>query len=228
MPRKRRAKGTHFKAADWDKYVAVKKGDLSYRVQNPATPEEKIRYSCGVAPFGLMWDTTADAINYVEVSITQLGASILKAIDSTNGRKIFGIEADATKFKTPPKGFYPALTVVSVRQASATRPTTRTTSQISTRQYYKWKTRSAQIPTGRGDQAFVNADNDSVAIDSEDKIDFSYMKKSVETRVLANLASNAALKKHSLSFQEEIWQPVAGSLPALSTLATVPDLSFGD
>ena len=228
MPRKRRAKGTHFKAADWDKFIQVKKGDLPYRVQNPATPEERIRYSCGVVPFGLMWDTTADAINHVEVSISQLGASMLKTIDATNGRKIFGIEADATKFKTPPKGFYPALTIVSVRQASATRPENRTTSQISTRQYYKWRPRSAQIPTGRGDQAFVNADNESVAIDSEDKIDFLYMKKSVEKRVLASLASNTALKKHSLSFQEEIWQPVVGSLPALSTLTTVPDLSFGD
>ena len=160
MPRKRAAKGSNYTAADWDKFVRFKKGELQYTVQNPATPEERQRYACGVSPFGVMWSAVADAKNHVKVSMTELGGSILKAIDQTNGTKILGIERDITKCEEPATGFYPALCTISVRQASATRPTARTTSQISTNQYYKWKTRSAAIPMGRGDVTFVKTDND--------------------------------------------------------------------
>ena len=227
MPRRRSPRLSKLKAAEWDQYVRVKKGEATYTVQRKATPEAKERYACGVSPFGVKFDTTSGVKNHVGTSITRQAMQILIALHGReNGLKIYGIEEDMDKVGTAKEGFYSALVQISLVAKDATRPSTETTSQLTGRKYFKWPTRSGSIPIGRGDLVLTKTANSGVTIADIDEIDFLYAKILAEKQIADAVADAAKPNKKGLSFDPEIWQPSAATLPPLKNLTTPGTLSF--
>ena len=209
MPRKKSPKFSRLKAEEWTKYVAVKTGAATYKVDRPAPPEDKERYACGVIPFGSSPPTTA---YYKKTSISRAAAKFCATMTG-DAYAEFGIEKNSANTTAPPSGWYPALCFITLAAATAT--PTATTSQLTGRSYKKYRTRSATITFGRRTKITKDA---TTGVSETTIADVDFADSKGEISVYVNGAWAESIEVKSLSFENEIWQPQAEALPSLSSL----------
>lgn len=167
------------------------------------------RHLAAVVPFSIVASgATAEPVDYRRVSITAQAAGIAK-IASSN-LTLFGLEtteATLANIKSEP-GFYPALCVVTLENATSPIASTTNKSRFSNKDVDLRNTRSGSIPFGRpGNSALVDYANRIPVVSME-----------------VSGASYTGARVASISFKPEIWPSANASLPtAGSVTAKVPD-----
>ena len=215
MGRKRSAKFSKLNPEEWAKYTAVKFGTATYKVDRAAPPEDKELYGCGVIPFGI---TPPSTNPHNTTSISRAGAKFLAAMGGTTDNE-FGIERNTENTTAPPAGWYPALCFITLRAPDAV--STNATSQLTGRTYKKYRTRSASIPFGRRTIATEDARTGTATTGVAD-VDYADSKKAISTYIGTGPGTfGETYEVASLSFENEIWQPEASTLPSLSSLTAV-------
>lgn len=218
MARKRKPKFSNFKAADWDKYIKVKKGEDKYKVDRPAPAEDKQLYSCGIIPFGVTPQATPHRTTWVSLA----GVKMAKSVLGSTYQNILGMEADSANSTDAPAGWYPAVMTISL-VGTADKGSVKT-SQLSTREYKKKSTRSGSFPFGRRTIATKDSQTGAATTGVAD-VDYSDSLKEIKEAFLPEPASPASAKIASKSSQPELWVPVVGVSQWLSALDTVPDVT---
>lgn len=218
MAKRRKPKFSNFKAADWDKYLRVKKGEDEYEVERPAAPEDKELYNCALMPFGQSVPTGAEAKPFKISTISRAGIKFALACMPTNTWDRFGIKTTPADTVVGPAGWYPATMVITLK--STTRPTTRTTSQLSTRKYYKYATRSGSIPFGR--RTVTTTDQaKGTSTTTADEIDYNDVVKALGSEIVTP-TTPSGVKIGSKSYRNEIWLPIAAAKAWASTIVNDP------
>ncbi|NES08195.1 MAG: hypothetical protein F6K22_38750 [Okeania sp. SIO2F4] len=223
MGRRRKPKFSNFKAADWDKYIKVKKGESTYTVDRKAPAEDKELFGVGVVPFGFSPSTATDADIHMTTTISRAGAKM--AVSAIRGDQwdVLGIARDEDSVTTGPAGWYPAIltiTLVGINDIGETE-----TSQLSTRQYQKKKTRSGSMPFGRRSIATPNARTGAATAAIGDR-DYEDCLNAIKAALNPTPTSPASSKILSKSAEPEIYVPVVSIstwLGELENIGTVTD-----
>ncbi|NET30312.1 hypothetical protein [Okeania sp. SIO1I7] len=222
MGRRRKPKFSLFKAADWDKYVKVKKGEATYTVERKAPAEDKELFGVGVIPFGFSPSTAAGATIHMNTSISRAGAKVaVSAITGDQWDKL-GIVTSSTASTNGPAGWYPALltiTLVGVGDNGEDQ-----LSQLSTRTYNKKKTRSGTMPFGRRTIATADARTGAATAAVGDR-DYEDCLKAILADLNPTPTSPASSRILSKSSEPEIYIPVVSISSWLDSLEDIGNVT---
>ncbi|NEN92169.1 MAG: hypothetical protein F6K48_26005 [Okeania sp. SIO3H1] len=222
MGRRRKPKFSLFKAADWDKYVKVKKGEATYTVDRKAPAEDKVLFGVGVVPFGFSPSTTTGATVHMNTTISRAGAKMAVSAITGNQWDELGIVRDSDDSIAGPAGWYPAILTITL--VGTEDNGTNKLSQLSTRTYNKKKTRSGSMPFGRRAIATPNArtGNPTTAIGDRDYED---CLKAIVAALNPTPASPASSRILSKSSEPEIYVPVVSVSSWLDSLEDIGNVT---